>query len=222
VLKGGAWYLAARPVGRDEVRTYRLASVLEIGAPGRTFKRPRGFDLAAYWRASAERFEAELRRLQARVRISPRALNWLHNARDKYFPAEAARDAAPLREGWHEVLMPIESIEHGARRLLWFGPEVEVVEPAALRDAVRAQARALLALYETERRTERDAERAPEPAPAPAPPLTPSAAARDARASRAAAPAPARAGRRAGARRARRWPGPGPRRPRPSAPGSRA
>ena len=43
--------------------------------------------------------------------------------------------------------MPIESIEQGARQLLSFGAEVEVIEPAALRSEVQKQARGVVAMY---------------------------------------------------------------------------
>ena len=70
VLKAGAWYLAAREAGKPEVRTWRLASMLALTVGTRSFKRPRSFDLARWWRESSARFESELRRLQARVRLS--------------------------------------------------------------------------------------------------------------------------------------------------------
>ncbi len=148
VLKAGAWYLVARAVGRDGVRTYRLASVIALKASGRSFKRPRGFDLARTWQESAARFEAELRTLQARVRVSPRGLTWFRNARIQAvdLPAEAANP--PLLPDWREMLMPIESIEHGARQLLGFGAEVEVLEPAELRAQVLWQAGQLITLYQ--------------------------------------------------------------------------
>jgi hypothetical protein len=88
-MKAGAWYLAAREVGKDAVRTYRLASVLALTVGTRSFTRPRAFDLVRYWQESAARFEAELRPMQARVRESPRAMRWLHHARTKFVPCPA-------------------------------------------------------------------------------------------------------------------------------------
>ena len=148
VLKAGAWYLVARTVGQEGVRTYRLASVLGLKAGGRLFKRPRRFDLARSWQESAARFESELRKLQARVRVSPRGLKWLGNARIQVVasPAEALDRRA--RSDWRDVLMPIESIEQGARQLLGFGAEIEVIEPAELRAQVLRQAGELMALYQ--------------------------------------------------------------------------
>ncbi len=147
VLKAGAWYMVARMAGQDPVRTYRLASVLDLKAGTRAFKRPRNFDLARYWQESAARFEAQLRQLQARVRVSPRGLKWLSNGRSKVvvLPTDAAEEQG--RSDWREVLMPIESIEHGARQLLAFGAEVEVIEPAALRAQIVKQAGDLMLLY---------------------------------------------------------------------------
>ncbi len=149
VLKAGAWSLVARAVGQAKkgVRTYRLASLIALKATGRSFKRPRGFDLARTWQESAARFEADLRKLQARVRVSPRGLTWFHNARIQSVavPDQAASPAA--RPGWREVRLPIESIEHGARQLLGFGAEVEVLEPAELRTQMLQQAGQLMALY---------------------------------------------------------------------------
>jgi len=142
VLKAGAWYLVARQVGRTDARTYRLASLLDLKAGSRTFKRPRGFDLARTWQESAQRFEAELRKLQVQLRASPRGLSWLRNAR---IPVQVLPGAA-LR-GWQEVLMPIESVEQGARQLLSYGAEVEVLAPDALRAELVAQLARVAAIY---------------------------------------------------------------------------
>lgn len=149
VLKAGAWYLVARSAGQDTPRTYRLASLLDlkVKAGGRSFRRPRGFDLARTWQASAARFESELRPLRARLRVSPRGLKWLRNGRTQVVATPAASARPSARADWHEVLVPLESIEHGARQLLGFGAEIEVVEPAELRAEVQRQAAQLLALY---------------------------------------------------------------------------
>ena len=49
--------------------------------------------------------------------------------------------------GWHEVLLPIESVKEGARQLMAWGAEIEVVEPAALRAQLLLQASQVVALY---------------------------------------------------------------------------
>jgi len=140
VLKAGAWYVVARPAGgatpKGEVRTYRLASLIGLREIGQTFTRPRNFNLAATWQASAARFESELRQLKVRARVSARCLKWLANAR------------IPFVEGSDgEVVFRVESVEQGARQLLGFGPEIEVLAPPALRTRLAEQADAVSAIY---------------------------------------------------------------------------
>lgn len=140
ILKAGAWYLAAREVGTRDVHTYRLASVLEL-LPGRgSFRRPPGFDLAVYWRESAARFESELRPLQLRVWVSARAMAWLVHERSRFVCLPAPPDVGMARAGWSLVLLAVESIEEGARRILGLGAEAEVIEPALLRRRVAEMA----------------------------------------------------------------------------------
>jgi len=142
VLKAGAWYLAAREAGQDEVRTWRLASVRGLTVLGNGFRRPRGFDLARYWRESLTRFEADRQPLQARVLVSTRAMGWLEHARSRFVDTPVR---APAKEtaGWRCVVLPLESIEHGARQILGYGAEVEVLEPVALREEVARLAEAI-------------------------------------------------------------------------------
>ena len=63
--------------------------------------------------------------------------------------ASAAGATAPGagREDWVCVWLPIESVEHGARRLLSYGAEVEALAPAALRQRMLGELAATRALY---------------------------------------------------------------------------
>lgn len=142
VMKSGTWYLAARTTGQDTVRTYRLSAVKTWRVRDSSFRRPRAFDLAAWWRATSARFEAELHPIRANVAVSPRALGWLRNALTPFTPDDhpsTAASPAPLPEGWVVVRLPIESIEHGARRLLGFGAEARALAPPALVKAVKSE-----------------------------------------------------------------------------------
>jgi predicted DNA-binding transcriptional regulator YafY len=147
VLKAGTWYLAARRYGHSAVRNYRLAGVLALrGVKGR-FRRPAGFDLAAHWRDSAAQFENQQQPLLARVSVSERAMAWLLNARTPFEAVPHDGPAAPGREGWLTVQLRLESIEHGARRLLAMGAQVQVLAPRTLVAAMTAELVALRALY---------------------------------------------------------------------------
>ena len=163
VLKAGTWYLVAREAGQAEVRTYRLASVSAMAPGSGSFRRPRAFELARYWQASSARFESGLRPLQAQVLVSPRAMGWLVQTRSCFEALEAVPSEVPsevsggaptdgptdvaVPEGWQRISMPIESIEHGARQMLGYGAEIEVILPQALRDEVHRQAVQLLARH---------------------------------------------------------------------------
>ena len=136
ILKAGAWYVAAREAGKRDVRTYRLAHVLESQSGRGTFKRPPSFDLARYWRESSARFENELRPLQARVWMSPWALEALAQTRSRFVELPVPPGGREERAGWRPVLLAMESVEEGARHILGFGGEAEVIEPVPLRNMV--------------------------------------------------------------------------------------
>jgi predicted DNA-binding transcriptional regulator YafY len=145
VLKAGAWYLVG--LVDDAARTYRISNVLEVQALDARARRPRNFDLARYWAESIRRFERELYKGNAVVLATPAGLKSLRMLSSAV--ARAVADApAPLRkDGRARVRIPIESIEHAAQHLLRVSPDVEVIEPLALRQALLAQLRRICHLY---------------------------------------------------------------------------
>ena len=147
VLKAGTWYLAARRVGSAEPRAYRLVAIESLQILDDTFDPPPGFDLAAWWRISTARFEAGVYTATARLCVTETAFARLL----RFSPAVAAaanHSARPVdREGWAEVEVPIESIQHAAVEMQRLGAEAEVLAPAALRTAMAEGAARLAALY---------------------------------------------------------------------------
>ncbi|MEV1146950.1 YafY family protein [Micromonospora sp. NPDC049799] len=148
VLKAGRWYLVADAGG--QVRTYRVAAILDLAVLDEWFERPADFDLARCWQEHAEVYERGVYRAEAHVRMTVAALELATHV----FPpamSRAARAAAgePDDQGWLPTTVPIESVRHGHVELLKLGAEVEVLAPAELRDLFRGTARALAALYPT-------------------------------------------------------------------------
>lgn len=146
VLKGGSWYLVAAVDGQP--RTYRISRIVALETLPATFDRPRGFDLASYWAEWAEGFEERLYRAEATVRLTPRGRELAKVVLNP--PAAraiAGNDATPDAGGRVQLTIPIESIEHGLVELLQLGADVEVLEPPALREAMRETALALARLY---------------------------------------------------------------------------
>lgn len=147
VLKAGAWYLVARREGKPQASTYRLANISSFASSRRRFKRPAQFDLAAHWRASTTQFEAGLYRLTAHVAVSPRGVKWLANARSKATPLPRTTPRNGVPKGWCEYLLPIESIEQGARQVLSYGAQIKLLGPTALIEEFARELRAVDELY---------------------------------------------------------------------------
>ncbi|WP_426437711.1 helix-turn-helix transcriptional regulator [Bradyrhizobium genosp. P] len=160
VLKGGSWYVAGHVDG--SVRTYRVARVLDCTALDKTFTRPADFDLAAYWRASIERLEAELHPNQATVRLSPFGMKLFDVLAHPYVKARMRLAETADADGWRIATMPVgKTLWHAATELLRLGAEAEVLEPRELRDKMAELTSAMAARYaEAPRRRATTARRA--------------------------------------------------------------
>jgi predicted DNA-binding transcriptional regulator YafY len=146
VLKAGSWYLVAR--GGRRYRTYRLSAVLELRVLDETFRRPPRFDLAAHWKRSTARFEADLFQEVATVRVSDRGLRVLQQSSPTVAAAISSARPRALPDGWFQLDIPIESITHASDQLLGLGDDVEVLAPTSLRQAISARARRLARYYD--------------------------------------------------------------------------
>jgi predicted DNA-binding transcriptional regulator YafY len=143
VLKAGTWYLVA--AHRGDVRTYRVSRIAGATARDEPAVRPVGFDLVAHWEASADAFDASIRPLRVRVRLSPAALRGLLRA----IPGPTTRAAVeaagpPDADGWRELIVPLEPLPV-AVTLLAPLHGVEVLAPDELRAAVASHGRSLAA-----------------------------------------------------------------------------
>ncbi len=143
VLKAGTWYLVA--AHRRQVRTYRVSRISGASAlPGPSW-RPDDFDLEAYWVASAMAFDATLRPLAARLRLSPAAARTLPRAVPGQLTVDAVAMGRPGPDGWIEVDLPVEAV-HVAVTQLAALPGVEVLAPSELRQALAGHGRHLAGL----------------------------------------------------------------------------
>ncbi len=148
VLKAGDWYLVAQAGARR--LTFRISNIRQLETLDTHFERLADFKLASWWRESLARFEADLRPIRARLRVSATGLARL--AALGSFAADAATRAGPPdSEGWRLVTLPVETGDHSARALLGIGPEFEVIEPEALRVRIAELAQGLARLNRTAR-----------------------------------------------------------------------
>lgn len=145
VLKAGVWYLVAQ-VGGGEQRTYRVSQIQTLALTDDSFERPDGFDLAAYWTAWAKDFETRLYRGEATLRLSPEGLRRLCVVSPEIDLAGRLAEA-PDADGWTQVTLPMESLDHSAGEILKLGAEAQVLAPPELREKMGEIARRLAGLY---------------------------------------------------------------------------
>lgn len=149
VLKAGVWYLVARSADAVKPKdapamTLRLANIERFSATVQRFRRSAQFDLGRYWQSSVAEFEKSMQPITMQVAASPRAQQWLANMRT---PAVLLSDMTPPRSGWKVFAFSAESVEQGARQLLGYGAEVQVIGPASVAQQLQNQIEAITALY---------------------------------------------------------------------------
>ncbi|MFC4858015.1 helix-turn-helix transcriptional regulator [Actinophytocola glycyrrhizae] len=145
VLKAGRWYLVA---AGTRISTYRVAQIRELTVLDEAFRRPAGFDLAAFWQTYLDDFDARRHVGTATVRISPGLRETLVDAVEPAIHRAVEETAsAPDADGWVTATVPIEKMAHAHRLFLGFGADVEVLAPAELRDRITTSVTALARTY---------------------------------------------------------------------------
>ena len=129
-LKGGQWYLVAT-VESGPARMYKVTNLLAAKKIDKTFERPEGFDLAAWWSRQLDDFDARRYQGKALVRFSPEAVARAPDNLDADSVA-ALGEGSIDEDGWVVATVPIETHAHAAGELLRLGG-VEVLEPESLR-----------------------------------------------------------------------------------------
>lgn len=147
VNKAGTWYLVATS-GPERIAVFRVGRIGSARELAGSVRRPADFDLADFWTRWSADFAASRPRLPVRLRASPLALaimpETLGDEAQRALDAATAPDAA----GWRELTLSFEHEHAAAHRLAGFGGEVEVIDPAAVRDLLRQTARGILDRYE--------------------------------------------------------------------------
>ncbi|HLL73837.1 MAG TPA: YafY family protein [Pyrinomonadaceae bacterium] len=146
VAKGSVWYLVAS-VGGD-IRSYRVSRVRGAAVLDEPCMRPEGFDLAAHWEESSQKFRENFPRFYATLRAHPSVVKRMHFARP-FARVEEVGEAD--EEGWPRVRMRFQFAEEACEFALGFGDRVEIVEPAELRDRVLEMAEGVVDFYRRKR-----------------------------------------------------------------------
>jgi predicted DNA-binding transcriptional regulator YafY len=145
VLKAGVWYVVART--DDQLRTYRVSRVVDAHPRDETFERPDGFDLPAWWAESSAAYERESPRIDIVIKANREGFGRLADT----FGARSVREAVRLgdtdADGWQRLRIAVDWPEEAPSRLLGLAPNVELLEPAALRGQILAIANGAVERY---------------------------------------------------------------------------
>jgi predicted DNA-binding transcriptional regulator YafY len=128
------------------VRAHRASRITEAELLTETFDRPADFDLPAHWVRWTAEFEASRDQLPVTVRLSTAGLAALPQVLgDTESAARAVPD--PEEPGRHRLVLHFDDRRTACRRLLGFGPDAEVLEPADVRSELAETARRTAARY---------------------------------------------------------------------------
>jgi predicted DNA-binding transcriptional regulator YafY len=145
VLKAGVWYVVGAV--DEQVRTYRVSRVLDVAPLDVPAERPEGFDLAAFWRASSERYERESPHVEVTIRIREARIGRLYDAAGERAMATAVRLDEPDPDGWLRMRLTLPWPDEVPGRLLGVGSSLEVLEPADIRERLVATAKRVVERY---------------------------------------------------------------------------
>lgn len=137
VCKAGIWYLVAYCHTRRDVRTFRVDRILEMAVREEAVRPRPGFNLQEYWDAAKQRFEAQTPSLTVTMRVSAPARRMI-------------REATMVREeddGGCVVQITVPFCRAAVSYALSHGPDIVVLDPPEVREAVIAAARTLLKMY---------------------------------------------------------------------------
>jgi proteasome accessory factor C len=124
VFASGMWYAVAHCDKADEVRIFRLDRIESVEQLEVKFQPPKN-DVIDSLIKEGKAFQAPDSKT-LRVRYSPTVARWI-----------AEREGKPLAEdGSLTMEHPLADIDWAVRHLLQYGPEVEVLEPAEVREAL--------------------------------------------------------------------------------------
>jgi predicted DNA-binding transcriptional regulator YafY len=138
VAKGMSWYLVANTI--DGFRTFRVSRIEKATVLDISIERPREFDLAEYWKSSAEKFREMRPRYSVTLRLDARAANEIMTWRKaKAIPTDTLDP-----EGWVTLQSEFDDEEHACFYVQGLGARAEVLEPLALRERVMANAVAMV------------------------------------------------------------------------------
>jgi len=146
VLKAGTWYLVARCDG--VMRTYRVDQIAAAAACACGFTPEPGFELACYWHSYLAEFHRKLHTGYAMIRLSSGGVRRMRHLLSAAAVIAIETAGTADADGWTRARVPIESADQALADFLRLGPDVEILEPAELREQAARTIRAMGAIYD--------------------------------------------------------------------------
>jgi predicted DNA-binding transcriptional regulator YafY len=146
VLKAGTWYLVARSDG--VMRTYRVDQIMAAAVCGGDFAAEPGFELARYWQSYLAEFHRQLYTGHAVIRLSAEGVRRMRHVLSTAAVTAVEATGAAGADDWVRARVPIESADQAIADFLRLGADIEILEPAKLREQAASIVRAMAAIYD--------------------------------------------------------------------------
>jgi predicted DNA-binding transcriptional regulator YafY len=146
VLKAGIWYVVAR--GDGAMRTYRVDQIVTATPCDCGFAAEPGFELVSYWHTYLADFHRQLYTGRAVIRLSGEGVRRMRHLLSAAAVTAVETVGVADADGWVRARVPIESADLALADFLRFGPDIEVLEPAELREQAARTIQAMAAIYD--------------------------------------------------------------------------
>ncbi len=143
VYKTDMWYLVAKSLRSNSMRTYRVSRLTDVIVHGIRFERDPDFDIVAYWEEAAAQFLQRMPTYPVVLRVRPPAMIYFRHVMTGRY------DVLEQSDAWWVLRVQYTVFEEARTSVLGLGTEAEVIEPIDLQTAVIQQARAIVAKYGT-------------------------------------------------------------------------
>jgi predicted DNA-binding transcriptional regulator YafY len=133
----GGLYIAAHDHLRKEVRIFAVERIRELRQTGESFSIPEGFDFDDYMQGSFGILRGETTTI--RIHFNRHRAKWIAER-----TWHEGQEIQPLPDGELILSLTVADTAEIKGWILGFGQDAEVLEPASLREEIRAEAQALL------------------------------------------------------------------------------
>lgn len=143
IVSGGRVYCVAFDHDRRDKRTFAVDSITDLTVMTQTFTKPTNFSIEDFASSSISGVLHSDKTQEVRVRFEPRVAKAAMAAR-----VVAERNVRRLHDGSAEIVYNVADLDELCRWILSWGPQAEILSPAAARDRVHMLIAEIAAKYE--------------------------------------------------------------------------